>query len=116
MSEEGLALKSQIDKDYFDYHPSSIQVDVLDGTGAAIDNFRGLFDNLTMSEGGRQLSQNYLKKVVPAVTFWSGNASKVTAGVSKVSVNGSIYLVTQIRPDETPDCYQCVIFLIEQVD
>lgn len=113
MSQDALDLIKQQMEDYYDLHPESVEVSILDGKGGTvIDSIQGIFDNPVMSEDARQMGAVERNKRMVRVTFYSGHSSKFTARTTWILVNGVEWKVRDIEADKTQGDMQAILWLV----
>jgi hypothetical protein len=108
MSQEGLDIKKATMKNYFTYHPDSVDVQVVDSG----EMFKALFDKAFMYGDKSKGNVAQLKRA-PHLTFYSGDSTLLDErGGDSIIVDGATYKVQRIACDNTQSTFQCEAWLL----
>jgi len=117
VSSEGITLKLQQERDWFEYQADSVKVTVVDGGR----EFHALFDN-SYSNGNADKAHVKQHKRVPRLTCFSGDVSGLENSLEREDVlswydeatETTITMkVNRIETDLTSGTYQAAIWLIK---
>lgn len=113
MTSTALELKKAQTEAYFNYHPDSIDIEVLDGAGGSVtDTVQGLFDSALIQEDARQMGAVERNKRMTRVTIYSGNAALFTPRTTWIRVDGVEWKVRDVETDKTPGTLQSILRLV----
>jgi hypothetical protein len=112
MSDAILELLKQQVEFTFENHSNSTRLDILSGkNGSIVDSVQGFYSNTAMSDDARKVGAVEHRKRTPHFRFYAGNADKFTAQSTYVMVNGSQWLVAQVKTDLSPGNFKGVLWL-----